>query len=294
MSHAHPISPLQSYSDALCGLVTHAAPGVVTIQSHRFRASGIVWRPGLIVTADEALPDEAEITVTLSSGETVPATIAGRDPTTDIALLRVDRTNLQPAPLSPCNATAGALAIVVAGHDGGATAALGVVALAGPAWRSLRGGEIEQRLELDVALRRSAEGGLVLDAAGRGIGMAVFGPRRRVLVIPAATIDRVATRLQSHGRINRGYLGLGLHPVRLTTGGAGVMVMSIDAKGPAVAADVRQGDVIVACNGQAIRGIQSLLASLGPDSPGTTVTLSVLRGGAPVEKTLTVGERGEG
>ena len=73
----------------------------MTVQSHRFRASGIVWRPGLIVTADEALPDGAEITVTLAGGETVPATIAGRDPTTAIALLRVDRTNLQPAPAAP-------------------------------------------------------------------------------------------------------------------------------------------------------------------------------------------------
>ena len=289
MSHAQ----LQAFSDALSALVARAAPGVVAVHSGRSRATGIVWRPGLIVTPDEALAEEGDISVTLPGGETVAATLAGRDSTTDIALLRVAHANLRPAELVAGGAVCGGLAIAVAAQDGDATAALGVVSLAGGAWRSLRGGTIDQRIELDVSLRRSSEGGLVLDAAGRAIGMAVFGPRRRVLVIPSATIDRVATRLESHGRIARGYMGLGLHRVRLDDGGAGVMVMSVDAKGPGVAAGVRQGDVIVAWNGQRIGGVQSLLAGLGPDSVGTAVTLSVRRGGQPAEVTLTVGERPE-
>ena len=162
----------------------------------------------------------------------------------------------------------------------------------GPAWRSLRGGEIDQRIELDLSLRRHAEGGLALDAAGRAFGMAVFGPRRRVLVIPAATIERVAARLEAHGRIARGYLGLGLQPVRLDgDAGVGAMAMSVDPQGPAAAAGVRQGDVIVAWNGEPVRSVHALTRALGPESVGSVVTLSLRRGGEPVEVKVTIAER---
>jgi len=144
-------------------------------------------------------------------------------------------------------------------------------------------------------MRRQAEGGLVLNAAGHGVGMAVFGPRRRVLVIPAATIERVAARLATHGRVARGYLGLGMQPVRLDGGaGAGVMVMGVDVQGPAAAAGVRQGDVIVAWNGTPVSGVQAMLRALGPDSVGTTVTLTLRRGGEPVEAIVTITERAAG
>ena len=162
---------------------------------------------------------------------------------------------------------------------------------AGP-WRSLRGGEIDARIELDLRLRRSAEGGVALDASGAAFGMAVFGPRRRVLVIPGATIERVAAKLASHGRIPRGYLGLGLHPVALTGGdGTGAMVMSVDPKGPGAAAGVHQGDVIVALDGEPIRHVQSLLRALGPDRVGQTVTLDLRRAGETKQLSLTIGER---
>ena len=287
------MSQLQTFSDALSGIVGSAAPGVVAVHSRRSRASGFVWRPGLIVTADEALADEGEIAVTLPGGETAAATLAGRDPTTDVALLRVDRADLRPAMLHSGSVAAGALAIVVAANAGAAAAALGVVSVAGGGWRSLRGGVIDSRIELDVSLRRSAEGSLVLDASGSGIGMAVFGPRRRVLVIPSATIERVAARLDSHGRIARCYLGLGLQPVRLDDAGVGAMVMSVDASGPGATAGVRQGDVIVAWNGQPIRGFHTLLDELGPESVGVAVLLSLRRAGEPIEKSLTIGERPE-
>ena len=159
----------------------------------------------------------------------------------------------------------------------------------------MRGGEIDARIELDLRLRRSAEGGLVLDAAGRAVGMAVFGPRRRVLVIPAATIERVAAKLESHGRIPRGYLGLGLQPVAVEGGeGRGAMVMSVDPQGPGAAAGVRQGDILVTWDGAPLREVQPLLRSLGPDSVGRTVTLGLRRGGEAREVALTVGERPAG
>src|SRR5262249_19701543 len=167
------------------------------------------------------------------------ARLVGRDPTTDIALLRTDRTDLSSAPLQPAEAVVGSLALVIGAADGAPTAALGIVARSGGAWRSLRGGEIDARIELDVSPRRRAEGGLVLDAAGRAIGMAVLGPRRSVLVIPSATIERVAGKLEAHGRIARGYLGLGFRAVEVDGGeGSGMMVMSVDPQGPGAAVGI--------------------------------------------------------
>jgi S1-C subfamily serine protease len=121
--------------------------------------------------------------------------------------------------------------------------------------------------------------------------MAVFGPRRRVLVIPAATIERVATQLMTHGRMPRGYLGLSLQPVRVDACSVGAMVMGVAAQGPGAAAGIRQGDVIVAMNGQPIRGVPLLLRALGPASVGRVLALSLRRGGEAVEVQLTVGER---
>ena len=186
---------------------------------------------------------------------------SARDPTTDIALLRSDRVDLPLAPLHTTELAAGSLGLVLGAEDGRPTAALGIVSRSGGAWRSMRGGEIDARIELDVSLRRRAEGGLVLSAAGRAIGMAVFGPRRRVLVIPAATIERVAAKLETHGRIARGYLGLGFQTVAIEGGEeSGMMVMSVDPQGPGATAGIQQGDILVAWNGESIRHVQSLLS----------------------------------
>ena len=279
-------------SAALAGLVAKAAPSIVSVRSHRSQSSGFAWRPGLVVTADEALSEEGEFAVTVPGGDSVLAQLVGRDPTTDVALLRIDRSDLPPLPLTATSSAVGALAVAVGSDDGAPIAALGVVSREGGPWRSLRGGEIDARIELDLGLRRRAEGGVALDASGAAFGMAVFGPRRRVLVIPAATIERVAARLASDGRIPRGYLGLGLHPVALTGGdGAGAMVMSVDPKGPGAAAGIYQGDVIVALNGEPIRHVQSLLRALGPDRVGQTVTLDLRRAGETKQLSLTIGER---
>ena len=292
MTKPTPFAQMQDLSAALAGLVAQAAPGLVSVHSRRSRSSGFVWRPGLIVTADDALPEEGELTVTFAGGDSVAARLVGRDPSTDVALLRVDRSDPPPVSLAASAVATGALAIAVGAEDGTPTAALGVVSRAGGPWQSLRGGEIDARIELDLRLRQSAEGGLALDAAGQAIGMAVFGPRRRVLVIPSTTIERVAAKLESHGRIPRGYLGLGLQPVALEGGdGSGAMVMSVDPQGPGAAAGVHQGDIIVAWNGEPIRQVQSLLRALGPDSVGQTVTLELRRGGETKQVPLTIAER---
>ena len=292
MTDQHPFAPLQELSGALVRLVAVAAPAVVSVHSHRSRSSGFVWRPGLIVTADEALADEGDVAIAGPHGSTIAAKVAGRDPTTDIALLRIDNADLPPAPHEGAEPAAGAVAVVVGAAGEGAMAALGIVSHASGAWRSMRGGEIDARLELDIRLARRVEGGLALDAAGRVFGMAVFGPRRRVLVIPRATIERVASRLESHGRIERGYLGLGLHPVAVASGEeSGAIVMSVDPKGPGADAGVHQGDVVVAWDGAPIGHLHSVLRALGPNSIGRTVMLGLRRAGEMRQVSLTIAER---
>ncbi|UWU91620.1 S1C family serine protease [Bradyrhizobium sp. CB1015] len=284
------LSPLSSLSSALADVVARSAPSVVAVHSHRSRATGFAWKPGLIVTADEALADEGAVQIGLADGGTAAATIVGRDHTTDIALLRTDGA-IAPVKLAATVPPLGALSVVVATNRETPSAALGMVSASGKSWRSLRGGDIDARIELDVRLRDSQQGGLALDASGEAFGMAVLGPRR-VLVIPTATIERVAPQLEARGRIARGYLGLGLQPVRLDDG-TGAMVMNVDKAGPSAAAGIRQGDVIVAVNGQKLSGVRALSRTLGPASVGTVVEVAALRGGEPISFKVTIGERPE-
>jgi S1-C subfamily serine protease len=293
MSDQSASSLLLTLSADLAGLVRDVAPSLVSIQSARARSTGFSWRPGLIVAAENALADNGENSIIAHDGASGPAHIVGRDPSTDVALLRIERTDLPKAAPAAAAPAAGALAVVAGAREGAPSAALGVVSFVGPQWRSLRGGVVDARIELDAALARSSEGGLVLDASGQALGMAVFGPRRRTLIIPMATIGRVAELLATKGRIARGYLGLGLQPVKLDDGGTGAMAISVDAKGPGAAAGIRQGDIIVTWNGEPIRGVHQLVRALGPDSVGASVSLTLRRGGEPIETTLTIGERPE-
>lgn len=283
-------TPLPSLSSALADIVARTAPSVVSVHSHRSRATGFAWKPGLIITADEALADEGAIEIGLADGGTAAAAIVGRDHTTDIALLRTEAT-IAPVRLAATIPPLGALSVVVATNRETPSAALGIVSASGKSWRSLRGGDIDARIELDVRLRGNQQGGLALDASGEAFGMAVLGPRR-VLVIPTATIERVAPQLEARGRIARGYLGLGLQPVRLDEG-VGAMVMNVDKAGPSAAAGIRQGDVIVAIDGQKLSGVRALSRTLGPASVGAVVDVAVHRSGEPVSFKVTVGERPE-
>lgn len=291
------MTDLHTISAAFADLAALTASSVVSVQAHRASASGFFWRQGLVVTPEEMLPEDGDLSVILSGGERRAATIVGRDSSTDIALLRVEGDTPSPVSLAPGLARLGAMILAVGADMGDPIAAIGAVARSGPKWQSMRGGDIDARIDLDIRLRREAQGALVLDTAGQQIGMAVPGPRRRVLVIPAATIDRVAARLLTHGKIARGYLGLGLHPVRLDgtpasgTQTFGAMIMSVDAAGPAAASGLLMGDVIVLWRNQPISSIPGLLRGLGPDSVGQTVAIGLRRAGQPKEVNLTIGER---
>jgi S1-C subfamily serine protease len=282
---------IQDVSTALEGMVAGLAPSLVSVISHRMQASGFVWRAGLIVTSDEGLAEEGEIRVMLPGGESTVAHPVGRDPSTAIALLKVERPDLQPVAMAATIPSPGALVLAMGAEGGAPTAALGLVSVSRGPWQSMRGGEIDARVELDTRLRSTAEGGLAVNTTGQSFGMTVFGPRRRVLVIPSVTIGRIAARLETHGRIPRGYLGLGLQSVTIDGGGSGVMVMSVDPKGPGATANIHQGDVLVSWDGKPISKLQPLLRSLGPDSVGKLVAIELRRGGQSHQTKLQIGER---
>lgn len=285
------MTQLADLSRSLAAAAAQGATAVIGVEGPRTRASGFVWRDGLVVTADEALESEDGLSVRLPDGSQLEARLAGRDPSTDVALLRVDGPLPAPVALDAATPrTLGEVALALGRAEHGTLAAFGILGTVGPAWRSLRGGRIDARLGLDLRLRGAMEGGLVLDADGRAWGMAVRGPRRSALAIPATTVERVAAHLLAHGRVARGYLGLGLQPVRLEDGATGAVVTSLDEGGPAKAAGVLQGDILLRFGGEPVGGM-TFRQRLGPESVGQVMELALLRGGEARSVTLTVAER---
>lgn len=286
---------LLAFSDQCAGLVERTAKSVVAVHAGRRPISGILWRPGVVVTAEESLDGDDNITVTLAGGQKVAATLAGRDPSTDVAALRIPADGVPPLPAAGASLHAGQLVLAVGNYDGAPSAGLGIVAFVGGPWQSSRGGAIDNFVRLDLGLSPSAEGAAVVDPHGGVVGMAVFGPRRRVLAIPAATIDRSLDQLLAKGHVSRGYLGAGLQPIRghrrAEASARGILVVSIDPQGPAARAGLVVGDIVTAWNGKPIDRVREVMRLLGPDSVGSTVELEVLRAGATTPVKLVVGER---
>jgi len=163
-------SVLAALSEQLSTLVQQTQGAVVAVHTGaRHDASGFVWRPGLVVTAEEALPVDEDIAVTGSDGERRPAVLAGRDPSTDVALLRV--AGLEQAVATAGSFGPGALAMAVGRSGGLPVCALGVTGLVGPAWQSRRGGTIDAELRFDLRLPRTVEGGLLVNASGEPVGV---------------------------------------------------------------------------------------------------------------------------
>jgi S1-C subfamily serine protease len=289
MSQSTALNPMLTLSRQIQEIVGAAAHAVVGVRSQgRHMASGFIWRPGVVVTSSDGIEAGDDLSVTLAD-KSLAAQLAGRDSTTGTAVLRVAEELPEPLHLATGNGPpVGAMVLALGRRDEGVVASLGMVATAGGAWQSRRGGRIDRLIRLDMRLGAGAEGGVVIDGEGAPIGMALLGPRRRPLVIPAATIERVAPMLVADGRIPRGYLGVGLHPIRLDEALAAVhgltdrrasMVISVDPAGPARKAGVLLGDVIVGLDGEAVPGLRSLLARLTPESVGSVAEIKLLRAG---------------
>ena len=211
---AETVSSLVALSDATAQLVDRTAGSIVSVRGgSRWYSSGIHWRSGIIVTAEEVLERDENIELTLPGGRSVAASLVGRDPTTDVAVLRFQPDGLPTAAIAAAPLRAGETIFAVGNYDGSALAAFGIVALAGGAWRSSRGGTIDNLIRLDLTLSPMAEGGALIDAQGRVLGMTVLGPRRRALAIPTSTIERAVDQLLARGHVFRAYLGAGLRPL---------------------------------------------------------------------------------
>lgn len=291
-------NPLLAFSDRVAALVESAATSVVTIHGGaRGTSSGIHWRSGIAITAEEALERDDGVKLTLAGGRRIEASLVGRDPTTDVAVLRFQPDGLPAAPTAHAALRPGQTVVAVGSHEGSALAALGIVAYAGGPWQSMRGGTIDSLVRLDLALSPAGEGGALVDAAGRVVGMTVLGPRRRALAIPSTTIDRAVDQLLARGHVFRGYLGAGLQAVgkRETAGPAssaqGVLVISLDPKGPAAGAGMMVGDIVTSWSGKEVHRVRDVFRQLGAESVGSTVAMGVIRGGAATQIQVVIGER---
>lgn len=290
---------LVQFSDALAARVESTKPTAVAIRlAHERFVTGIVWQSDVVVASEQSLPRREEFEVVMTGGTVTTAKVAGRDSSTNIAVLR-PQAPLASSSITTNEARAGAIVIAIgADGTGGASARLGIVNIAGPEWHSSRGGLIDRRIALDVRLARSEEGGPIFDAAGSCIGMSTFGPRGQVLVIPAATIDRIVPTLLKDGRVARGWLGVALQAVAVPDAlretvdqSSGLMVMSVVENGPAAQAGIVAGDIILSVDGTSTRRFRKIARHFGSENIGRKAELRVIRSGAVITVKTTIAER---
>ncbi len=285
-------------SETLADCVAQAAAITVGLhikgrRGHTLR-TGMMWQSGVVVASEQGLSNH-DAEAVLPTGEHRPAVLAGRDPGTNVAVFRVEAAA---PPLPRSEPQLGALvALVGADGEGGSVARLGMVHQVGPAWTSMAGGRVDRLIRIDARLSPTEEGGPVMGDAGL-LGMSTLGPRRRVLVIPNATIDRVVAPLLESGRVPQGWLGLSLHPVALpaslqaqTGREAGLMVVSLATDGPAEQAGVLPGDIVVTVDGAAAVNPRVVAQFLATQAVGQIVTLDLLRGGEARSLPATIGAR---
>lgn len=293
---------LQNLSNGLAEAVATAGPAIVRVEARRHTpASGIIWSAdGLILTANHAVRRDDNITVGLADGRTAAAMLIGRDPTTDLALLQAD--DLGAAPLAHAEEAEMSVGhfVLALGRPGRTVqATLGVVSALGESWRTPMGGQVDRYLQTDVVMYPGFSGGPLVGANGRLLGLNTSGLSQGVsLAIPAATLERVAGALRSHGRVKRGYLGVSTQRVRLPEGVAGqagqktgLLVVSVETGSPAEAGGLTLGDTLLGIGGRAIVSHEDLLAALSGDVVGQKETVRVLRGGQVQELTIKIGER---
>ncbi|HET7563898.1 MAG TPA: trypsin-like peptidase domain-containing protein [Gemmatimonadaceae bacterium] len=296
-------SALSALSSDLAGAVERAGRATVAIHARsRIPSSGVHWRPGIIVTADHTVKRDEEITVTFSDGRTVPAVLAGRDPATDLAVLRAEHADAPAAELGDAASLKVGHVVLAVGRAGEqVSASLGIVSAIANEWRTWRGGIIERLFRLDLAVYDGFSGSPLVDARGMIVGINTSGLARGIATaIPRSTVDRVTDQLLATGRIARGYVGLAMQPVRLPgalvrelglAGDGGVILVGVEPGGPGDKAGAMIGDVMVALDGKPVRTADDLLTLLGPESVGRTVRARIIRGGASRELSIVVGER---
>ncbi len=294
------MSALTDLSAELAAAVETAARSVVSIDARpRATSSGIIWKPGVIVTVEHAIRRTDEIRITLPDGRAAGATLAGRDGSTDIAVLKYDGDGIAPG-RAAAKGKPGNIALAVGRTQHGPTATMGVISAVNEGWRTWRGGLIDRFIRLDLELYASLSGAPVVDSSGGFVGMATAGlSRTAAIAIPPETLERVASELLAKGRVSRGYLGIGLQPValpadlskKLQLGRASVIVLSVEPGGPADNAGLVIGDVLLSIAGRSVADLGDVQSALGADSVGRTAPVELLRGGERKTVEVTIGER---
>jgi S1-C subfamily serine protease len=298
------MSELTNLSNQLADAVQGAGAWTVRVQARRGpAASGIALSADLVLTADHVVDPSREdaIRIGLPDGSEVGGSVVGRDAATDLAVLKIASGSLTPAKAASGDPRPGALALVVGRPGREPSASLGTVTgVAGPA-RTRRGGMLDRFIQVDAVLYPGFSGGPVIDADGAVLGMATsgFGFGGPAVAIPWALATQVAETLQQHGKVPRGYLGVGSQPVTLSAqakelaGGQerGLLVVQVAENGPAAAAGFLQGDILVRVDGATVTNADDLQGLLGPNRVGNTVTASVVRGGELRDLSVTVGTR---
>jgi S1-C subfamily serine protease len=290
---------LVQFSNALAARAQASKNAVVAIRvAHERHITGTMWRSDIAVVSEQSLPRKDDFELVAAGGAVVTARIAGRDPGTNIAVLRLAEQIASPS-IAVGEAHTGAVALAIgADGTGGASARFGVVNLAGAEWHSSRGGLIDRRIVLDLRLGRREEGGPVFDAAGACMGMSTFGPRGQVIAIPTATIERIVPLLLKDGRIARGWLGVALQAVAVPDAlreaadqSSGLMVMSVVEDGPAAQAGIVAGDIILSVDGTSTHRFRNIARHFGFDSIGRKADLRLIRSGTVITVQTTIAER---
>ena len=297
---------LAGLSRDLAAAVAHVGRSVVAVHARRrIPSSGVVWRPGVVVAASHTIARDEDINVTLPSGRTTAGTLAGRDPATDLAVLRIEDAAVPTIEqAAEADLQVGRLVLALGRPGPNLTASLGIVSAVGGEWRSWQGGRVEHFVRLDLAIYDGFSGGPAVDAEGRVLGINTSGLARAVaLTLPMVTVERVTEQLLTQGRIARGYLGVGAQPVRLPealrrglglSGAAGLVIVNLEPGGPADRAGVLLGDIITAVDRREVSDPGDLLAALGPERVGRPLEVQLVRAGESRTVTVTVGERPAG
>jgi len=298
------INPLTALSDGMVQAVTKAGESTVLVNGrHRMPASGIAYAQDLILTADHVVEREEDISVLLSDGSEIAAKVAGRDPGSDLVVLRLDKGGASPAEKPTQEAQVGQLVLALGRPSpDGIEASLGVVSAIGGPVRTGRGGLLERYLRTDTTPFPGFSGGPLIDTAGRVLGLNTSGlAHGAAITIPATLAWSIADTLAKHGHIQRGYLGIRSQPVSIspylrTVLGreqeVGLLLVSVETGSPAEKGGLLVGDILVAVGGQPINDPDELLVNLTGQVVGKSTAIQVLRGGQPMTLTVMVGERG--
>ncbi len=291
----------QDFSNALADAVDRVSASVVRVETGRRRpASGLIWSAdGLVLTTAHSLEREDGLEVHFESGDSLGASLVGADLASDIALLRVEAEALATPERAPAESIRrGQLVLALSRPGRTVRSNLGVVSALADAWRAPGGGKIERYIQTDVSVEHGFSGGPLVDASGRLIGLNSAGlVRSTALTLSVVTLERVVAALLSHGRIQRGYLGVSSAPARLPAALAestgqrvGLVLIGVQPNGPAEQAGFLLGDVLLSLDGERLESIGDLQAAL-EDRATRTVPARLVRAGAEHELSVTPSAR---